>query len=96
MKEMIHERLESEKMERHDLFNNLLEANLDEEALTNDELIGTRYCIVAMGSLRPATGNVFIFFLAGYEVRGGQTSDDQSLKYQCRRLRTRYVLPLHY
>jgi len=52
LKEMIHERLESGKMERHDLFTNLLEANFDEEALTNDELIG----------------NIFIFLLAGYET----------------------------
>jgi hypothetical protein len=41
MKEMIQERLESVKTERNDLFANLLEANdLDERALTNDELIG--------------------------------------------------------
>jgi hypothetical protein len=93
---MIHERLESGKMERDDLFTNLLEANFDEGALTNDELIGTQYCIVAMGSLRPVIGNIFIFLLAGYEVRGAQTSDVLPLKYRCRRLRTRYVLPSHY
>ncbi len=76
---MIHERLESGKMDRHDLFTNLLEANFDEGALTNDELIGIQYCIEAMGSLRPAIGNIFVFLVAGYEVRGAQTSDDQPL-----------------
>jgi len=46
MVEMIHERQTSEKVERHDLFNSLLEANsndLDVTALTEDELIGMSY-----------------------------------------------------
>ncbi|KAF8622696.1 hypothetical protein AX15_006794 [Amanita polypyramis BW_CC] len=53
MKEIIKDRLASEKVERHDLLTNLLEANdIDEGSLTNDELIG----------------NVFIFLLAGHET----------------------------
>jgi cytochrome P450 len=42
MTEMIDERLKSEKVERHDLFSSLLDANSedDNDALTADELIG--------------------------------------------------------
>lgn len=43
MTEMIHERQAAEKIERHDLFSQLLEANdnnLDVTALTESELIG--------------------------------------------------------
>ncbi|KAJ3514321.1 hypothetical protein NLJ89_g2442 [Agrocybe chaxingu] len=55
MVEMIKERQTSEKVERHDLFTSLLEANtndLDVTSLTESELIG----------------NIFIFLLAGHEV----------------------------
>ena len=45
MKEMVKDRLSSEKVEQHDLFTNLLEANnMDEGALTDDELIGISHC----------------------------------------------------
>jgi len=42
MVEMIRERQSSEKVQRHDLFSSLLEANQNEEnvALTENELIG--------------------------------------------------------
>ncbi|PFH50911.1 hypothetical protein AMATHDRAFT_40534 [Amanita thiersii Skay4041] len=55
MNEMIEERLNSEKVERDDLFSNLLEANnedTEEERLSTDELIG----------------NIYIFFVAGHET----------------------------
>ena len=43
---MVKDRLESEKVERHDLLTNLLEANnLEEGALTDDELIGMSHYI---------------------------------------------------
>jgi len=55
MKEMIHDRQNSEKLERYDLFSSLLDANtddLDADRLTESELIG----------------NIFIFLLAGHET----------------------------
>ncbi|EKM77564.1 hypothetical protein AGABI1DRAFT_101616 [Agaricus bisporus var. burnettii JB137-S8] len=55
MVEMIETRKNSEKEERHDLFSNLLEANVGDgktECLSADELIG----------------NIFIFLLAGHET----------------------------
>ncbi|KAF9450841.1 cytochrome P450 [Macrolepiota fuliginosa MF-IS2] len=53
MLEMIEQRMNSEKVERHDLFSSLLEANNDEGgALSSEELIG----------------NIFIFLLAGHET----------------------------
>jgi len=42
MKEMVHERQNSQKVERHDLFTTLLDANTNEagdDALTENELI---------------------------------------------------------
>ena len=47
MKEIIRDRIASEKVERDDLLSNLIEANnTDEEgALTDDELIGMYHCI---------------------------------------------------
>ncbi|KDR79851.1 hypothetical protein GALMADRAFT_265094 [Galerina marginata CBS 339.88] len=53
--EMIKDRYSSEKVERHDLFSSLLDANGDDlnaDRLTESELIG----------------NIFIFFLAGHET----------------------------
>ncbi|KAF5322275.1 hypothetical protein D9619_001909 [Psilocybe cf. subviscida] len=55
MASMIHERQNSEKVERHDLFSSLLEANHDalgNGVLTESELIG----------------NIYIFLLAGHET----------------------------
>ncbi|EAU91427.2 614/534 cytochrome P450 [Coprinopsis cinerea okayama7 len=54
MKEMIHERLYGEKVERNDLFSILLESNSDAsiDALTEQEL----------------TGNIFMFLIAGHET----------------------------
>ncbi|KAF8161203.1 cytochrome P450 [Crassisporium funariophilum] len=55
MSEMIHDRQKTEKMDRHDLFSSLLEANdhnLDASTLTEDELIG----------------NIYIFLVAGHET----------------------------
>ncbi|KAF8967870.1 cytochrome P450 [Flammula alnicola] len=55
MAEMIQERQRAEKVQRHDLFSSLLEANddsLDVTALTESELIG----------------NIYIFLLAGHET----------------------------
>jgi cytochrome P450 len=55
MAAMIHERQNSEKVERHDLFSSLLEANNDSlgsGVLTESELIG----------------NIYIFLLAGHET----------------------------
>ncbi|PPQ89474.1 hypothetical protein CVT25_012000 [Psilocybe cyanescens] len=55
MAEMVQDRITSEKIERHDLFTNLLEANNDDSdgiRLTTDELLG----------------NIFVFLLAGHET----------------------------
>jgi len=53
LQEMIEERLTSVKVEQHDLFSNLLAANdVDEGALTNDDIVA----------------NIFIFLLAGHET----------------------------
>jgi cytochrome P450 len=55
MSEMIHVRQNAEKVERHDLFSSLLEANdhtLDITTLTESELIG----------------NIYIFLVAGHET----------------------------
>ncbi|KAF8161201.1 cytochrome P450 [Crassisporium funariophilum] len=55
MSEMIQERQSSDKVERHDLFSSLLDANnhdLDATSLAESELIG----------------NIFIFLLAGHET----------------------------
>lgn len=53
MVEMVETRMKSEKVERDDLFSNLLDANSDEGGgLSIDELIG----------------NIFIFLLAGHET----------------------------
>lgn len=73
MSEMIQERRTSEKIERFDLFSSLLEASNEDETgagLTESELIGIYNAInldfrTAYGVL----GNIFIFLVAGHEVR---------------------------
>ena len=78
---MIHERQTAEKVERHDLFSSLLEANnneLDITSLTEDELIG-RQCHAAITitfSHPPRIGNIYIFLVAGHEV--GRSSSSRS------------------
>ena len=69
------------KEERSDLFNNLLDANEHEEdraaKLSDSALIGTRLLALIWRSAedrhRPMrsrdSGNVFLFLVAGYEVR---------------------------
>ncbi|TFK26968.1 cytochrome P450 [Coprinopsis marcescibilis] len=55
MKEMIEERIKSEKVERHDLLSALVDSNISEDGgqvMTEDELMG----------------NIFIFLLAGHET----------------------------
>jgi len=81
MKEMIHERQTAEKVERHDLFSNLLEANnneLDVTSLTEDELIGkqSHTAITIMFAHPPRIGNIYIFLVAGHEV--GRSSSSRS------------------
>ena len=47
MEEIVKDRLSSEKVERQNLLTNLLEANnMDEGALTDDELFGMSHCIL--------------------------------------------------
>ena len=76
MSEMIEERQNSEKVQRHDLLSNLLAANdenLDVTNLTTSEIIGvfgTRF-IRSDSNLNPfifCEGNIYIFLLAGHEV----------------------------
>lgn len=60
MQEMIDERRLSEvKAERHDLFNSLLDANMDEENMKGGVTLDDSELL----------GNIFIFLLAGHEVR---------------------------
>lgn len=59
MQEMIDERRQSEvKAERHDLFNSLLDANMDEENMKGGVTLDDSELL----------GNIFIFLLAGHEV----------------------------
>ena len=63
-----------DKVERHDLFTKLLEANdddLNQNSLTEDELISS-FSILAyfqQCELTDVSGNIYIFLLAGHEVR---------------------------
>jgi hypothetical protein len=78
MLEMVEARMDADKVEEHyDLFTGLLDAAQDEPgneaALSDDELIGwyslsdrSAFIQVALPSL---PGNMFIFLLAGHEVR---------------------------
>ncbi len=77
LEEMVQERRAStKKEERHDLLSSLLDANegaLESDAkLTDDALLGVHcraYC-AAYASWKPFyIGNIFMFLVAGYEVR---------------------------
>jgi hypothetical protein len=83
MLEMVEARRDADKVEeRYDLFSGLLDAAQDESgneaALSDDELIGwyslsdrSAFIQVALPSL---LGNMFIFLLAGHEVRSFPSS----------------------
>lgn len=72
MKEMIQQRRNSlEKGETFDLFSGLLESADDPaDQLTDEELIGTPLSDSLSGPHLIISGNVFIFLVAGHEVRG--------------------------
>ena len=60
MQEMIDERRAAEvKAEQHDLFSSLLGANMDEEMAKTGGILADSELL----------GNIFIFLLAGHEVR---------------------------
>ncbi|KAF9048947.1 614/534 cytochrome P450 [Panaeolus papilionaceus] len=66
--EMIHCRLHTDKVERHDLFSMLLEENsqhLHNAALTDDELIG----------------NIFLFLIAGHEASDSYPTTSHTLAF---------------
>lgn len=72
MREMIAARRMSEaKEDRCDLFSSLLDAtDEDENVLSEDDLMGIFQVIPNLGaSFNVVTGNIFIFMLAGHEVR---------------------------
>lgn len=85
MQEMIDERRSAEtKPDTHDLFSKLLDANMEESSesnarLTDNELIGTRTSYIYLFNLRRDLdkymsdyfflADIFIFLLAGHEVR---------------------------
>ena len=76
MAEMIRERQAMvDKVERHDLFSSLLEANdhdLDLETLSEDEIISMLHILHLLTMLDLITnvaGNIYIFLIAGHEVR---------------------------
>ena len=63
------------KVERHDLFTKLLEANdddLGQKSMTEDELIGSFSILTiffkTIWNLMDVSGNMYIFLLAGHEV----------------------------
>ena len=78
MQEMVEARKDADKLEeRHDLFSGLLDAAQDEPGseavLSDDELIGSyllsdHFAFIEV-VLPPLLGNMFIFLLAGHEVR---------------------------
>lgn len=76
MVEMIRDRQNAEKVERHDLFSSLLAANdhdLDATTLTESELIGEIFRFIKVRIIFAESdclsqGNVYIFLVAGHEV----------------------------
>ena len=74
MSEMIEERQNSNKEQRHDLFSNLLSANdedLDVTNLTKRELMGMLWFFLKWLDIDPFVnleGNIYMFLLAGHEV----------------------------
>ena len=73
MVEMIRERQAVvEKVERHDLFSSLLEANdhdLDLETLTENEIISMVFYFNNIDLVTDVPGNIYVFLVAGHEVR---------------------------
>ena len=102
MSEMIRERQNSEKVERHDLFSNLLAANdedMDIVNLTESELIGV--CLYSrwlkLEVLINVKGNIYIFLIAGHEVSKLTEHVKSTLTgYEIRQQRTLFVSPLLY
>ena len=61
-----------DKVERHDLFSSLLEANdydLDLETLSENEIISTFFVLHLLTMLTKILGNIYVFLVAGHEVR---------------------------
>ena len=104
MSEMIRERQNSEKVERHDLFSNLLAANdedMDIVNLTESELIGV--CVLDTFKVIEAwhsinfKGNIYIFLVAGHEVSKLTEHVKSTLTwYEIRQQPTLFVSPLLY
>jgi hypothetical protein len=72
MSELIQDRRTSEKTaERYDLFSSLLDANDNGGSLSTQELFGTPCDIrgIRLPEQLHDVGNIFIFQLAGHEVR---------------------------
>ena len=82
MIEMINERRSSShKVERRDLLSNLVDANEEfsgdgEQRLSKEELVGM--CLAgdlpAFRLKKSNSGNIFVIYLAGYEVRTFQSA----------------------
>lgn len=82
MKELILQRRNSTVTEdRFDLFSGLLEAADDPtDQLTDEELIGTDLLVSVVAASLTHSGNVFIFLIAGHEVRSPSSrSPEQDL-----------------
>ena len=74
MLEMVEARRNGDKVEeRYDLFSGLLDAAQDESyngaGLNDDELIGWYSTLQSLESVLLLLGNMFIFLIAGHEVR---------------------------
>lgn len=99
---MIRKRQNSEKVERHDLFSNLLAANdedMDIVNLTESELIGMFLGIFQSDCLtfNKFKGNIYIFLIAGHEVSKLTEHVKSTLTgYEIRQQRTLFVSPLLY
>lgn len=71
MAEMIQQRLQDDKVERHDLFSSLLAANSEAEdgsTLTDNEVMGKELYPSHSFYTQAITANIFVFLLAGHEV----------------------------
>jgi hypothetical protein len=105
MLEMVEARRRVYKVEeRYDLFSGLLDAAEDEmggkAALSDDELMGwyslSDHSAFIQVVLPPLLGNMFIFLLAGHEVRSFLLPPVLSLQSCCRLQRIHYASHLPY
>jgi hypothetical protein len=99
MREMIKDRLSSVKEERYDLFSSLLDANEGESAsamLAERELLGELFDVPSSPIADAPLGNIFVFLLAGHEVRHSACNSTLYELYMRSRLHIRCVLHLAY